>query len=254
MIAHSIPVGRKKKMAKFKVKKEFSELVKKFEKLATSRAMWKVYSDVIEIIAISIQNRFISGKRYEQLEQRYLDIINSYTKVEVEIIIQIFADVVEMLEENPFLDLFGDLYMQLGLGNSSLGQFFTPFSVAECMAELVFDKDKFIADIERKGYIDVYEPCLGGAVNIIALCKVLHENGIDYQGKMIVIGQELSQLTAMVGYVALSLIGCAAVIKRGNTLYEPYENYFTELKKGSEIWTTPMFHLYGRWLDFKVKE
>ena len=148
-----------------------------------------------------------------------------------------------MAEENPFRDLLGDLYMQLNMGSDALGQFFTPYSVSQFMAQCSMSIDEIRSKIEQDGYVTISEPAVGGGANIIAFCEYMLKNDINYQDSCVIVCQDLSRLTAMMCYVVLSLLGCSAVIKVGDTLCDPFTDYQSELAKGSELWTTPMFHL-----------
>ena len=232
-------------MAKIKVKSEYKELVKLFDCLTGSKSLWQVFNDCIEMFAISIQNTFTLGKKYDDNEERYKQIASRYTRDELDIIVEIFGKIMSMAEENPFCDLLGDLYMQLNMGSDALGQFFTPYSISQMMAQCSLDIDIAKNEIEKKGYITLNEPCIGGGANVIAACECLYKNDINFQSQCIIVGQDLSRLTALMCYVVLSLIGCSAVIKIGNTLSNPYTDYRNEVAKGSEIWTTPMFHIHN---------
>lgn len=230
-------------MASIKVKSEYKELVKLFDQLSGSRSLWQVFNDCIEMFALSIQNTFCFGQTFEKNENRYKDITKNYSESEIETIVKIFAEITNALEANPFQDFLGDLYMQLDMGSSALGQFFTPYTVSYAMAESSFDEKNAKAELSKKGYISVLEPAVGGGANVIAFCEVLKNHDINYQTQCVIVCQELSKLTALMCYTALSLIGCAAVVKIGNSLSDPYTNYFAECSKGAEIWTTPMFHI-----------
>lgn len=230
-------------MASIKVKSEYKELVKLFNQLSGSRSLWQVFNDCIEMFALSIQNTFCFGQTFEKNENRYKDITKNYSESEIETIVKIFAEITNALEANPFQDFLGDLYMQLDMGSSALGQFFTPYTVSYAMAESSFDEKNAKAELSQKGYISVLEPAVGGGANVIAFCEVLKKHDINYQTKCVIVCQELSKLTALMCYTALSLIGCAAVVKIGDSLSDPYTNYFAECSKGAEIWTTPMFHI-----------
>ena len=148
-----------------------------------------------------------------------------------------------MAIDNPFRDLLGDLYMQLNMGSDALGQFFTPYPLSYVMAKANINIEFAKSEITKKGYMTISEPACGGGANVIAACEHLQKNDINYQNQCIMVCQDLSRLTALMCYVVLSLIGCSAVIKIGNTLSNPYTNYWSEVKQGSEIWTTPMFHV-----------
>ena len=231
-------------MANVKVKSEYKELVNMFSELTGSKSLFTVFNDCVECYAIALQNAF-STSRYEKLEKRYRDIISQYTQDEVNQICNIFVKLTDMTMKNPFRDLLGDLYMQLDMGSDALGQFFTPYDVSYLMAACTFDKELCQKEISEKGYVSVNEPTVGGGANIIAFCEVLMKNGINYQTQCIIQCQDLSRLAALMCYVVLSLLGCCAVIKIGDTLSDPYTNYNNEIKKGSEIWTTPMFHIHN---------
>lgn len=226
-----------------KVTTEYKKIVKLFEKITGSRSMWQVFNDCIEIFALCFQNQFLFGKRFDKNEEKYKQIIKQYSEQEVQIIIEIFAELTNMVEQNPFRDLLGDLYMQLDMGSDALGQFFTPYHVAFAMAKSCISVEQIKAQITDKGYITVYEPACGGGANIIAFCECLHKNNINYQSQCVIVCQDLSRLTALMCYVVLSLLGCSAVVKIGDTLKESFTNYYDEIAKDSDIWTTPMFHI-----------
>lgn len=230
-------------MASIKVKSEYKKLVSLFNNLTGSRSLWQVFNDCIEMFALSIQNTFCFGQTFEKNENRYKDITKNYSESEIETIVKIFAEITNALEANPFQDFLGDLYMQLDMGSSALGQFFTPYTVSYAMTVSSFDEKNAKAELSQKGYISVLEPAVGGGANVIAFCEVLKNHDINYQTQCVIVCQELSKLTALMCYTALSLIGCAAVVKIGDSLSDPYTNYFAECSKGAEIWTTPMFHI-----------
>lgn len=221
-----------------RVKSEYNNIVKMFNKISGSRSLYQVFSDVIECIALSIQNQFTFGKKYLKNEECYKQIIKQYSKEQVDVFVEIYAEIINLLEENPFRDLLGDLYMQLEMGSDALGQFFTPYHICQMMAETVVNEE-----LMNEKLIKINEPSCGGGANVIALMEVLHKRGINYQEKCILVCQDLSRLTALMCYIVLSLMGCQAVVKVGDTLMNPYTNYYDELKKGSELWTTPLFHI-----------
>ena len=230
-------------MAKINVKPEYKNIVNMFNLLTGSQNLWQVFNDCIKLYALSFQNIYTFGKKYEENENTYKQIINQYSDNDKSVIIKIFAELVNMANDNPFRDLLGDLYMQLNMGSEALGQFFTPYNVSYITSVCSIDINDAKKKIEEKGYITINEPSCGGGANIIAACEYLKNNGINYQTQCVFSCQDLSRLTALMCYVVLSLIGCSAVIKVGDTLCDPFTCYNSELKKSSELWTTPMFHI-----------
>ncbi len=224
-----------------KVTFEYRNIVRLFNDISCSKSMWQVFSDCIEIYSLSISNSFDVGKAFEMREMRYAEIIKDYSKEQLVIISKIFVEIAFMIEENPFRDTLGELYMQLGMGSKESGQFFTPYVVSHTLAKEALSRDTVNKLISAKKYITILEPAVGGGANAIAACEVLKSYDIDYQAKAVFVCQDLTKITAMMCHVVLSLIGCSAVIKIGDTLTEPYTNYANERRKGAELLITPMF-------------
>ena len=129
-----------------------------------------------------------------------------------------FDALVIMLEENQFQDALGSMFMNLGIGNESGGQFFTPYHLAKMTAYLALGRKSFDDAKSEKGFVIINEPSCGAGANIIGACDVLHEKGIDWQHDALFVCQDISELTALMCYIQLSLIGAAAVVIVGDTL------------------------------------
>ena len=69
---------------------------------------------------------------------------------------------------------------------------------------------------------------------------------INYQNCAFIVAQDLSQLTALMCYIQLSLLGCAGIIVVGDTLRNPGAKTQTEIELADNIWLTPMYccHLW----------
>lgn len=113
------------------------EFLKMFRELCRSRNAWEVWTDLITVMACSIVNVLDQkSDRKESREKEYANCIKRLGGVEKPA--YLFALIVEALEKNPDQDFLGKLYMNLELGNHWKGQFFTPYNVSRCMAEIVF--------------------------------------------------------------------------------------------------------------------
>ena len=99
------------------------------------------------------------------------------------------------------------------------------------MSEMSCSINKIKSEIAERGYIKVLEPTCGGGANIISICELLHKNDINYQNQCVIVCQDLSRIAALMCYTVLSLIGCSAVIKIGDSLCDPFTNYKTSLQK-----------------------
>ena len=67
---------------------------------------------------------------------------------------------------------------------------------------------------------------------------------LNYQNHVLVVGQDIDEIVALMCYIQLSLLGVAAYIKIGNTFTEPMdpndttENYWFTPIYFSDVWTT----------------
>lgn len=181
----------------------------------------------------------VDKSHYEGREKCYLSIIKKYNKNEQEIFPELLADTVMALEANPEQDFLGHIFMSLNLGNECNGQFFTPYHVCELMAKIT--TDNVVREIHDKGFITVNDPCCGAGATLIAgiheIRKKLEKEHLNFQNHVLVSGQDIEEVVALMCYIQLSLLGVAAYIKVGNSLTEPMvENDSTE-----NYWFTPIY-------------
>lgn len=222
----------------------YKALVDLFEHLCGSKSMWEVFNDCINLFSLSFQNLTEHGKKFKENESNYKNIIDKYDKAQQEAIIRIFAEITNKLEDNPFQDLLGELFMKLNLGSDALGQFFTPYHLAQLNARVI-DISLIKKEISEKGFVIISEPACGAGANVIAFMEHVHENGIAFQKQIIAVCQDVSALTARMCHVALSFLGVQAVIKIGDTLADPFTSYNEERTKKANLLVTPSFVYYG---------
>lgn len=132
----------------------------------------------------------------------------------------LFSNLVEAYDENPYRDLMGDTYMRLGIGNEAGGQFFTPYHVCRLMADSRMAEQDVNDKIDENGYITVLEPSCGAGANVVAACERLCKIGVNYQERMVAWCNDISEVTALMCYIQLSLIGCPAIVTVGDALKE----------------------------------
>ena len=102
----------KKKTDDRNYKKRFE---KGFKMLCSSKLTYQVWSDCMALFAITLANQsilpMVKDKRFKEIwdkrEKEYLRIINSYSKKEQKLFPQMFALIVEELEERPNQDILG---------------------------------------------------------------------------------------------------------------------------------------------------
>jgi len=182
------------------------------------------------MIACSISNS-VDRAMFDQREQLYMHTIEKYTKDELNDVAQLFAIIVNALEDDPEQDFLGDLYSTLDLTNKNLCQVFTPYHIAELLAILAH-VDK-AAEIAEKGFTAAIDPCCGSGIMLIAAANVARKNDVNYQTQMVFVAQDIDFTAAMMAYIQLSLLGCVGFVGVGNTLTDPNPSR-------ENIWNMPM--------------
>ena len=201
----------------------------------------EIWSDWVVMLAIAISQRVDYLQSREDL---YKNISAKYSGEELESFCKLNALYFEMVEGKQFQDLLGHLYMQLDMGNNKTGQFFTPYHISQMVAGL-YQEDDIKKDLREKGWASVMDPACGGGSLLIAMAERLHNDGVQYQKKVIFIGQELSFVTACSAYIQMSMNGMPGAIVVGDTLHEPFDedllNLVVDREKHENVWITPMY-------------
>jgi len=212
-------------------------IVKKFESQLSSgrHSRWTVWSDFVAMAAYTLS--LADLKKRGEREKLYADISKKYNEQEMDRFCAMFSDLINAYEENPSQDLLGELYMRLELGNDHNGQFFTPYSVCVMMAKMSAGDLK--AEIDKRGYVSVNDPCCGAGALLIAFANEAKDQGINYQQYIEFVAQDIDFTAAMMCYIQLSLLGCAGYVIIGNTLTTPP----TEPLENQNVWYTPLYFL-----------
>ena len=198
--------------------KRITEIIKD---LSRKYSRSEVFKDWVKIMSLCLVNStcFYKDTTYEKREKDYLAVAGKYSEEEISLFSEMFALLVIAMEKE-MKDVLGEIYMSLGLNNKSSEQFFTPFNVAECMANMLLTKDVN----PDKPYI-MGEPTCGSGVMVIALAKVMKERGINYTQCLKVTAQDINWTAVYMTFVQLSLYGIDAVVIQGNSLIQESEGY-----------------------------
>lgn len=214
-------------------KKDYiKEFASKLSNLDRSRSVSTVFNDFLTLICCSLAQTVY---RSDNLEQRYLNIIKTYTKEQAEEFSKLFAFLVLGLEQES-QDFLGQVYMSLNLGSQANGQYFTPYSVSKFMAEINFTE---IESLQNNQLITLSEPCCGSGALIIAFVQTLREHNINYQQKLFVEAIDISEMCFKMTYVQLSLLGIPAKVVQGDSLSLKFQ----------QVLYTPFYFVNG----FQVK-
>ncbi|MBV2149905.1 N-6 DNA methylase [Sphingobium sp. AS12] len=194
-----------------------------------------LFRDCMEAAAISVSNS-VDIRNRELRERRYLEIVGAYERKIVDVFPQVFAEIVMALEQEPS-DALGAIYMDLELGSTDKGQFFTPYPVCRMMAEVTLsDADAIRERIERKGFVSAMEPACGAGAMVIALAEAMRARDINYQRHLHVTAVDIDRHVAQMAYIQFALLHIPAVVFVGDSLS-------LEMR---EAWHTPA-HILGGW-------
>lgn len=229
--------------------KEFLEI---FQKLCYSRSSWQVWADVITAIACSLSNAVDKAPgRYEAREKEYKQCIERLGSVEL--LAKLMGIIVMALESEPEQDFLGEMYMRLELGNHWKGQFFTPYCVCRCMAEINIGPG-IETEIERKGFLSVNDPACGAGATLIAAANTFKRHNINYQRDVLFVGQDIDRVVGQMCYIQLSLLGCPGYVAIANTITNPVvgSTIAPIEKENQEFWYTP-FYFRDIWMARKIR-
>lgn len=214
-----------------------SYLLKTFKSLSGYKwDYWTLWSDFIEMMAISISN-MVDLRQKDKRDERFLDITKKYTTEEMNIFKQMYADLIMDLEMDP-RDVLGDIFMELGLGDKWKGQFFTPHSLSRVMTRITLSKEKIERCIEDKGFITINENACGGGASLIASFNHIRQLGFNPQEILLIDASDIDRKACYMTYIQLSLLGANAVVRQRDGLASNTE-------EDTSTWYTPFYILNG---------
>lgn len=157
-------------------------------------------------------------------EERYLKTIGRYNKTEADVFPRLLGITTKAVDLDG--DFLGEVFMQMELGSSFAGQFFTPFAISHMIAQMNLDGVESI--VERDGFITVCEPSCGAGGMVIACARALQDMKLNYQKTMHVTAIDVDNTAAYMALIQLSLLHIPAVVVVGNTLtLEERERLYT---------------------------
>ncbi len=210
-------------------------ICKQFRANQYRQDLYALFSDCMEATAIAISNS-VDRPQYAAREKRYLDIVGRYDRPVIESFPNILAEIVNALETAPG-DILGAAFGELELLNAARGQFFTPYSVCQFMAQATLGTGEDAkALIERNGFVRALEPACGAGAMVIALAEAMRAQGINYQRHLHVTAVDIDPRAVHMAYIQLSLLHVPASLIVGNSLS----------LETRETWFTPA-HILGGW-------
>ena len=185
------------------------------EKIArTKSSSLTVFADFCRISACTLS----AGAR----EEEYFEAIKSYSTEELKLLTEAFALMIQEAESRPFLDIFGEYYLEIASHSSkqARGEFYTPPHLCELVAKL----NAPAADtIPSNKPITVSDPCCGSGNMILAFAKQFSPHVIDDDEKSYVdlvraTCQDINPVAVDMCFINTTLWGIPAKVILGNAL------------------------------------
>ena len=197
------------------------KIIKAIQKFGRVYSVWNVFSDFVELGALSIANSYKDGSElWKKRESQYLNTIGKYNADEQEILVLAFADLIMALEyavhNGDPSDVLGEIFHALELHNKYKGQFFTPQHVCDMMSEIISGDVE--EAIKKNGYVSLCEPCCGSGAMVLGFAKSMLNKRLNYSAQLFVEATDIDLKCVYMCYLQLSLYGIPAVVIHGNTL------------------------------------
>lgn len=198
-------------------------------------ANYSIFSDFVEMAAISLSNAVDCGAQRDKREERYMQIVKQYTPAELAKFPEMLACLVNDLASG-ISDVLGKTYHELELHNKWTGQYFTPFELCRIMAKMTV-----VTKLPDCGFLTVMEPAAGSGAMILAFIEEMKAAGFNYQTQLHVTCVDVDAKCVHMSYIQLALLHVPAVIVHGNSLSVEEWGH----------WHTPA-HILGLW-DYKLR-
>lgn len=201
-----------------------NEFIKVFRGLLSARHAWDAWSDWLVMASTCLRNSPVMDHD-DEAEAEYMRVSRKYSRDELDTAAHLLAITISALEVPQ--DFLGSVFHELELHNSAHGQFFTPYSICRMMASQMLSDGA-----PHDGVIRVHEPACGSGAMVIAVHEVATRQG--WAERAYYEMQDLDDRAFRMAYIQCSILGLAAVVKRGNTLSMQFDR----------AWLTVGYHLH----------
>ena len=207
------PVADRSKQPALSAEGARKAFIRVFRHTATYHNRWTVFRDFITLAASELDMARISTPENIEISRRVCD---QYRPEDIGNLKQLFCLLVEALE-GEFHDFLGGVFMELGLGSSEMGQFFTPYPLARLIASLTAG-DEQQQQLKTCPWITLSEPTSGAGGMVIAFAEVMLQRGLNPAEQLLVTATDIDPLAADMTFIQLSLLGIPAIVNTGNSL------------------------------------
>lgn len=217
------------------------EFIKTLDGYRYKYNIYQLFNDFCQCAACAINSPL---EQHDKRESQYSEIIGRYQNEDM---VKLFGDLFGMLilglEENPFTDVLGNIYMQLEITDKKhLGQCFTLGSVSGLCGQLAFDS-RVQKQVEQDSFVTLNDCCVGGGSMVLAFADAMKKAGFNPQKELCVVCNDIDNLCVNMAYIQLSLNGIPGIVFKGDTITQRFTDYFH-----TPMWMLSDYHFkYERW-------
>ncbi len=217
------------------IKKDISEIISLINSFDGVNR-YEVFSDFVEMAALSIMQSFEESRR-EEIKNQLNSLQKKYKSKDISRLGQMLGMLVLAMEryhkQGWYVDILARVFMEMEINNKKTGQFFTPGNIAELCARMAFDPAYVKEIIDKDGFITLNEPTVGGGVMVLGFAEAMRAAGFDPSTQLVIHAGDIDRRCAYMSYVHFSLYGLPAVVKLGDAL----------AMKAWGQWYTPVYSL-----------
>lgn len=202
-------------MTKIEAKKEFIKIINSITYFGCAT----IFTDFVEFLAYEITNTAFRNPEdpiWQEREMRHNEIAAKYTLEDQGKFITLGNLVMTTLMKEK-CDFLGEVYMELGIGDSSKGQYFTPYNVSLMMAQMTLDD---VSEYSKEKPMSICEPACGSGGMVIAAADAVERAGMSSSDIIQVHAYDLSWTAVYMAYIQMSFLNIQGVVIQANTLLE----------------------------------
>ncbi len=193
------------------------DFVRIINELDRSKHRDEIFRDFCELSYCALAKRVCPDEaQRDALEVQYMEVVGRYrNKDDIRRMPELLAIMAGMIG-NGGCDFLGMVAGELGVLDTKLGQFFTPYEVSRMMAEMTLTDAKAI--IEAEGFITIDEPAAGAGGMLLAVADTIEGMGFVLETSVWFRATELSRATYHMAYLQLTARGLAGQVIHGNSI------------------------------------
>ena len=200
---------------------------KAIDSIDRSKSRREVFGDFCELAYCALAKAASpSEQQREDLERQYMEVVARYrNKDDVRRMPELLGITIEALNAGG-MDFLGSVAGELEVLDAKLGQFFTPYEISRCMAEITLSD--VAQTIEENGFVTVQEPAVGAGGMVIAVADVIESLGYCPERHLWVEAVELSRATFHMAFIQINACAVAGQVINGNSItMETFTTAFT---------------------------